>query len=600
MFVKNHFNIVDSRDDAKDPTKPDPKWKPETVEENGKTRTLEPYEKYFTEGLSGHHTRQAFLNLKLVAPRSFDYKRLRTWDDRLRMPQFQFSRPRKQKDETAEEYEIRTSRDEAEAREAVMTFVFGLLAEPIPLKYVSNPPPDRAAEVRGRQVIDKFNCAGCHQLRPGVYEFKSNKDAVERLEKSFNLAVGNTDSVHDMPALKSDHFFPNHNAWAGIPSPYPDRMQVYGVTPRSEEEEREGNPDAHDKVLRVRLSDALRFTNNQKIVRDIPGSSSVKIAERDLISRSDPWGGVLVHLLVGPPDPDDDKKFQGYVAKQYKGSGDDAMARLPPPLIREGERVQTKWLYSFLLNPTPIRPETHMKLRMPRFNMSPEEAQSLVNYFASASKTDNPGIGLTYPYETVPQRDPRYWAARSQEYRKEIDNDTAIEARVRAELKDAEALLADLNKAEKKDDKAIAAQQAKIKDLKDEIDKKKWDEERKRWVAPDAYQKDAYKLLTNRNICLKCHSIGDVKVEGASGPPLDLSAERLRPEWTREWISNPVRMFPYNPQMPQNFANDQKDEKTGISKQWLESFYGTPRDQARAVRDALMDLPELRKTAGGK
>jgi hypothetical protein len=45
--------------------------------------------------------------------------------------------------------------------------------------------------------------------------------------------------------------------------------------------------------------------------------------------------------------------------------------------------------------------------------------------------------------------------------------------------------------------------------------------------------------------------------------------------------------------MPQNFPNDQKDEKTGISKQWLESFYGSPRDQARAVRDALMDLPNL-------
>ena len=81
----------------------------------------------------------------------------------------------------------------------------------------------------------------------------------------------------------------------------------------------------------------------------------------------------------------------------------------------------------------------------------------------------------------------------------------------------------------------------------------------------------------------------------ARPPPLDVAAERVRPEWMREWISNPNRLFPYNQLMPQNFANDQKEKKDGkeISKQWLESFYGSPGEQAQAVRDALMDLPEL-------
>ena len=50
-------------------------------------------------------------------------------------------------------------------------------------------------------------------------------------------------------------------------------------------------------------------------------------------------------------------------------------AVLPPPLVREGERVQPDWLYKFLLNPGPVRPESYLLLRMPKFNMSPEEAR---------------------------------------------------------------------------------------------------------------------------------------------------------------------------------------------------------------------------------
>src|SRR5262249_22376161 len=121
-FVEGHYNIVEGRDDAKDKTKADPKWRTVTVEEDGEKGEKEPFEKYCADALEHHH-REGFLHLKLAEPRSYDYKRLRAWDDRLRMPQFQFSRPRRHKDESAEEYESRKTREEAQAREAVMTFI---------------------------------------------------------------------------------------------------------------------------------------------------------------------------------------------------------------------------------------------------------------------------------------------------------------------------------------------------------------------------------------------------------------------------------------------------------------------------------------------
>ena len=86
----------------------------------------------------------------------------------------------------------------------------------------------------------------------------------------------------------------------------------------------------------------------------------------------------------------------------------------PPPLLREGERVQPDWLYKFLLNPHPVRPmfpesSAGVLLRMPRFNLSPDDSRAIVNYFGAVSKLGNPGAGVTAPYVYIPQRDPEYW-----------------------------------------------------------------------------------------------------------------------------------------------------------------------------------------------
>ncbi len=65
----------------------------------------------------------------------------------------------------------------------------------------------------------------------------------------------------------------------------------------------------------------------------------------------------------------------------------------PPPLYKEGIKVQTPWLYQFLRDPYRLRHTT--VLRMPRFNMSPDEAQMLANYFAAVDNEP-------FPYQHVP------------------------------------------------------------------------------------------------------------------------------------------------------------------------------------------------------
>jgi hypothetical protein len=84
---------------------------------------------------------------------------------------------------------------------------------------------------------------------------------------------------------------------------------------------------------------------------------------------------------------------------------EEAWGWLPPTLIGEGRKVQTQWLHDFLLNPYPIRPA--VVLRMPKFNMSSDEASKLAHYFAARD-------GAEYPFEFDSRQQADYLAAADQ------------------------------------------------------------------------------------------------------------------------------------------------------------------------------------------
>ncbi len=64
----------------------------------------------------------------------------------------------------------------------------------------------------------------------------------------------------------------------------------------------------------------------------------------------------------------------------------------PPPLKAEGARVYPDWLFEFLKEPSDIR--YGLKVRMPTFRLSDDEATTLVKYFSALD--DEP-----FPYETL-------------------------------------------------------------------------------------------------------------------------------------------------------------------------------------------------------
>jgi hypothetical protein len=272
--------------------------------------------------------------------------------------------------------------------------------------------------------------------------------------------------------------------------------------------------------------------------------------------------------------------------------------------VNEGEKAQPDWLYRFLLNPYAIRPLT--VLRMPKFNMSDDDARAIVNYFNGADKAGNPGIGLEYPYAAVPQREDAYLRQKTAEYisrlkavgqydarKKEFadywtktlaEQHAAAQARAKAADDKVKAAMNDAEKAVFQKEKDTA--DAEVKRLADKVAKKDTSELAQQWEEREAYVADARRLVVNQGLCLTCHNVGGEPAKETKGPLLDQTGDRLRPEWTQRWITNPTRYLHYNSVMPVNFKATTRD--------FQDAFVGNSYEQIQAARDFLMLYPTVR------
>jgi cytochrome c551/c552 len=329
--------------------------------------SLDPDTGYFLEKLVGHE-REGFLWQKLRAPRSYDYKKAenKTYNERYRMPQFPFN---------------------DEQREAVMTFVLGLVAEPPAPQFVHQPGPREQARLDGLVVAEQFNCGGCHALE------------MDRWDVAFRPgALGEAAEIPDYPflaprftprqiaeSLAADPEGRHHASLVGMPvlDPETGRPQLVDEDGIPIEEDEEDVVPHRPIML---WHDALVDGESRQV-----GGPNLLVPEAAIeAGRHFPGkGGDLARLLF--PVVIADEKLVNPNVKP-----DDAWGWLPPPLVGEGKKVQSAWLHKFLLNPHPIRPPAVM--RMPKFNWSAAQAGKMVNYFAAVD-------GAEYPYVYDPRLD---------------------------------------------------------------------------------------------------------------------------------------------------------------------------------------------------
>jgi cytochrome c551/c552 len=329
--------------------------------------TLDPDTGYFVEKLLGHE-REGFLWQKLRMPRSYDYKKAenKTYNERYRMPQFPF---------------------DATQREAVMTFVLGLVAEPPAPQYVHQPAPREQARLDGLVVAEQYNCGGCHALEMDRWDIRYRPGS-----------LGDASEFADYPFL-SPHFTPREVA-ASLDTDRQGRRRARLVgTPLLDPET--GRPQLVDEdgVPIEEDDDEAEIHHPFMLWHDAlvdgearPVGGQNLFVPEDAIAAGHRYpgrGGDLARLLF-PVVIADEKEVNPNVKP------DDAWGWLPPPLVGEGRKVQTAWLHRFLLNPHTIRPPA--VLRMPRFHWNASEAAAMVNYFAAVD-------GAEYPYVYDPRLD---------------------------------------------------------------------------------------------------------------------------------------------------------------------------------------------------
>lgn len=304
---------------------------------------------YFMQALQ-EHRREGFIWQKLREPRSYDYMKTenKTYNERLRMPQFPLN--------------------DAE-REAVMTFVLGLVAEPPAAQYVYQPDPRQQAIVEGRQVLERFNCGGCHQL-------EMERWTIEYDPNTFSPPPPVEDFAVTLP-----HFTPKEIADSQMKdSRGMGTATLYGAPlvdasgAPVEAEDDNGNPAVLFSPWRPALVNGQAW---------LPGVSDIILSKAQVTKQIPGEGGDLARLLYP-------RVLVEERANNPNVKDGDAWGWVPPPLVGEGRKVQPNWLHSFLLEPYAIRPA--VVLRMPKFNMSSAEASQLVNYFAAKDNAQ-------FPYE---------------------------------------------------------------------------------------------------------------------------------------------------------------------------------------------------------
>ncbi|MFL2865233.1 MAG: hypothetical protein ACJZ8Y_08455 [Pirellulaceae bacterium] len=316
------------------------------------------------------HNRTGFIYQKLREPRSYDYHKTDgiEYNARLRMPLFPFS---------------------TEDREAVITFVLGLIADPPRTKYLYQPDSRAKALIEGKQVIDKYNCAGCHILEAEKWTLDMTEDQLG------TLLAQHVDLTKEYPFMVPPYSQEEIDA-AGQSN---DRDRTVGTIAGMPTVGNSGLASATDAEFGDPIDEYLEDPFQLKGVGELQfqlwtasplkggiaasGSNVSRIQPAAVANRSNAYGGVLSRYLL--PYVTQRERLSNPQAK-----GSESWAWVAPPLVGEGAKVQNQWFHDFLLEPYSIRPA--VVLRMPKFNMSSDEATKIVNYFAAR---DN----AIYPYE---------------------------------------------------------------------------------------------------------------------------------------------------------------------------------------------------------
>jgi len=247
---------------------------------------------------------------------------------------------------------------------------------PTPPEYAPEQRPQlEALAQKGKALVNKYGCSGCHTIRGFENAQKIGTELSEHGRKDPKLLdFGDVRYFTEEPVHRQTYA---SWVWTKLHTP---RIYAYELV-----ETRMPQFDFTDgEALAI-----LTFLKGQTGERDalprelVPGLDGPKLAvltgERLVF-----WNGCRNCHEV---------ERRGGVVRDLFNEENQSYA--PPILTGEGAKVQPAWLYGFLKEPSPLRP--WLQIRMPTFHFNDDDAGTLVKYFTAASNKSFPYLTVDVP-----------------------------------------------------------------------------------------------------------------------------------------------------------------------------------------------------------
>lgn len=292
-----------------------------------------------------HKNRYAWIDHKLSDTRRFDvYPAEQLVDE----GKYRYTPTRRLVQKTSEELlkmPLFSFYNEPEKVAAVSTFIVGLVNEPIGVTKQRALHGDEKILEEGARLIADLNCQGCHRIGGrdqflhyddlpsfGGYEADPEQLRQAEMEKETWLSR----DVNFLAKAKDDASGLNLAAGTLLNKPVYDRSSM----------SMDDNDTTDDEPISV-----------------------VELARRDALVRSTP-PGMQVLPVAG---------YQEGGIRFYFGTSGLTRYQAPPPLVRQGERVLSQFLFDFLQDVYPLR--AWLKVKMPSFHLSQEDSRTIVRWF---------------------------------------------------------------------------------------------------------------------------------------------------------------------------------------------------------------------------
>ena len=273
----------------------------------------------------------------------------------------------------------------------------------------------------------------------------------------------------------------------------------------------------------------------------------------------------------------------------------EAINYAPPPLHEEGRKVQYKWLYQFLMQPSTIRPAT--KIVMPTFPLSDNETNAIVAYFAARAQgqLNEKASGILSLLkdakwlENAPG-DVKRRLSKAEEGRLGPEDIKALAGAVLAQsgaetnldfkssqlLKEYVDFDYPFERIREKEASYIASKNKEYLQKADQL------------MAKETRGADD-KVMKGMD-CLACHYAGERKPTGKPtdhAPNLARVQDRLRPSIVQRWLLNPSQILPGTRMT--DFFKDELSTADYLKNEFTYQniFPGTAQEQAGAIKDLL-------------